>query len=111
MSDEPIPDYVALAVSRDQRFRDLQEAVAIEHDLSGNRTVVALMRAVKAEAELAMADLADTSPLDTQAIGLISSRVRSYTWIKRTLETILTRGKIAEAEIRAQDTQYAPDER
>lgn len=110
MTDDPTTDYVELAVSRDQRFRDLQEAIAVEHDLTGNRTIMALMKAVRADADLAMAELMDTSPLDSLAIGLISSRVRAYGWIKRTLETILTRGKIAEAEIRSQDTQYSPHE-
>lgn len=108
MSDD-LTDYVSLAVMRDQRFRDLQESIAIEHDMSGNRTIMALLRAVKADADAAMSELGDTSPLDTKAIALLSVRVGVYIKIKRYLETILTRGRIAEAEIRAQD-HYAPDE-
>lgn len=109
LSDDP--DFIALVVSRDERFRVLQEAIAVEADMRDNATIKALLAAIRADADLAMAELAETSPYDKRAVGLIASRVGAYTRVKRYLEVILTRGKLAEAEIRAQDTQFGdPDE-
>lgn len=108
MSDDE--DFVSLAVSRDKRLALVQEAISVGADMRDNPTIKALIAFLRSDAELAMAELAETSPLDSNAVGLISSRVRAYTGVKRMIETILTRGKIAEAEIRQQDSQFTDDE-
>lgn len=104
------PDFVALTVSRDQRFAVLQEAIAVEADMRDNATIKAFIAYVRVDAELAMAELAETSPLDSKAVSMIATRVRAYTSLKRLLETILTRGKMAEEEIRQQDTQFGSED-
>lgn len=103
-------DFVSLAISRDKRFAVLQEAIAVEADMRDNPTIKALIAFLRADAELAMAELAETSPLDSNAIASIAARVKSYTSVKRIIETILTRGKIAEHEIRQQDAQFGSDD-
>lgn len=103
------PDLIALAVSRDQRFAALHQAIAVEADMRDNATIRALTAAIRADAELAMAELADTSPVDAKAVSLIATRVRAYTSLKRYIETILTRGKIAEQDIRMQDGNFAAE--
>lgn len=109
MSDNP--DFVALAISRDERFRVLQESISVEADMRDNATIKALIAAIRADAELAMAELSEASPYDKRLMGQIAARVGAYTRLKRYLETILTRGKLAEADVRQQDTQYGdPDE-
>jgi hypothetical protein len=110
MSDDPV-DYVSIALSRDQRFRDVHEAAAVENDLQNNRTIKALMKAFKSDADAALAELADTSPVDAKAIALLSVRVSAYIRVKRFLEQILTRGRIAEADIRSDNEPIAFDER
>lgn len=109
MSDDP--DFIALVVSRDERFRVLQTAIAAEGDMRDNATIRALLAAIRADADLAMAELSEASPYDKRVMGQIAARVGAYSRLKRYLETILTRGKLAEAEIRQQDTQFSdPDE-
>jgi hypothetical protein len=103
------PDLIALAVSRDQRFAVLQQAIAVEADMRDNPTIRALTAAIRADAELAMAELAEISPVDTKAISLIAIRVKAYTSLKRYIEAILTRGKIAEQDIRMQDGQFGDE--
>lgn len=103
-------DIIAQAIPRDRRFADLQLAIATEADQRDSPVFRAFLGYLRADAELAMSELSETSPLDSKAIGLLSSRVRAYATVKRMIETILTRGKIAEAEIRQQDTQYSDDE-
>ena len=99
MSDAP-EEYVRAAVARDSRFRDLQNALAVENDIENNQTVKMLLSAFRADADLAMLELVETSPVDAKAISLISVRVGVYVKTKRILETVLTRGKIAEQLLR-----------
>jgi hypothetical protein len=108
MSDDP--DFIALVVSRDERFRQLQLAINVEADQRDNPTLRAFLAAIRADMELAVAELADVSPLDGKAIGALQVRIGSYTHLKRIIETILTRGKLAEEQIRQQDAQFG-DER
>lgn len=107
MSDDP--DLIALAVSRDQRFAILQQAIAVESDMRDNATIRAFVAAIRADAELAMAELADVSPVDTKAVAALMVRIKAYTVLKRMIEIILTRGKVAEADIRMQDEQFGQE--
>jgi len=102
--------YIRAAVSRDSRFRDLQDAIAVSADMSDNPTVKALLAAFRADADLAMLEMADTSPADQKAMALISVRVGVYVRAKRILEAVLTRGRLAESDLRAQDVSRMSDE-
>lgn len=107
MSDNP--DLIAMVVSRDERFRRLQEMIDVEADMRDNATIRALLAAVWADADLAMVELSETSPGDQKAVGLIAARVGANVRIQRYLKAIISRGQIAEAEIRQQDTQFGGD--
>lgn len=71
-----------------------------------NVTIKALISYIRTGADVAMREFANTSPLDSNAIGLIMVRVRAYTELKDMLEMILTRGKLAENELRSEDMDF-----
>lgn len=104
VSDDP--DFIALVVSRDERFRQLQLAINVEADLRDNVTIMAFRAAIRADAELAMAELADASPYDKKLVSQIAVRVGAHSRLERYISIILTRGKLAEAQIRQQDAQF-----
>jgi hypothetical protein len=109
MSDDP--DFIALVVSRDERFRQLQLMINVEADMRDNPTIRALLAAVWADAEVAMRELADASPYDKKTMGQISARVGAHVLIQRYLKAIINRGTLAEGQIKDQDLQYGdPDE-
>lgn len=99
-------DLIAAAVKRDQRFAALHQMIAVEADMRDNTTIKALIAAIRADADAAMLELADTSPVDAKAIAALLVRVKAYTSLKRMIEMILTRGKIAEGEIRMEDQRF-----
>lgn len=103
------PDLVAAIITRDKRFATLHEAIAVEGDMRDNPTIKAFIAAIRANADLAMLELADTSPVDTKAVSALMVRVRAYVEIKRMIEMILQRGKNAEHEIRMEDQRFDAD--
>jgi hypothetical protein len=109
VTDDPT-DYVEQAKSRDTRFSILATSIAVEADLRDNETIKAIMAAIRADADRAMDEISDISPGDTVAISQHLVKIRSFVYLRRTLETILTRGRIAEQEIRAQDRMLSDDE-
>lgn len=68
-----------------------------------NATIKALNAAIRADAELAMMELVETSPVDAKAVSSLMVRVRAYTSLKRYIEGVLQRGKDAEHAIRMED--------
>lgn len=81
----------------------LQEAIAVEADMRDNATIKAFIAFIRSDAESAMIELTEISPLNSKAVAAHMVRVRAYASLKRMIETILTRGKIAEQEIRQSD--------
>lgn len=104
MSDDP--DFIALVVSRDERFRQLQLSIDVEADMRDNPTIRALLTAVWADADLAMRELADASPYDKRVMGQIAARVGAHVLIRKYLKAIAERGVVAEQQIRQQDAQF-----
>ena len=96
-------DYVEEAKARDSRFAILAHAIAVEADLRDNVTIKALFAAIREDAERAMEQLSETSPADVNAISLLLVRISTIVYIKRALNTIMTRGQVAENAIRMQD--------
>lgn len=109
MSDLP-EDYIEELKSRDERFAALGEAISIEADLRDNPTIKALMKAVRQDSEKAMEDLAEISPLDHQQIALLLVRVKTFVYIRNTLNFVLNRGRAAEQHIRAEDQSMTGEE-
>jgi hypothetical protein len=102
VSDLP-PEYIAELQARDTRFSVLAEAIAVETDLRDNVTIRALMGAIRQDADQAMEDLAETSPNNTESISLHLVKIRTLVYVRRTLDSILKRGHVAEQAIRADD--------
>ena len=110
MSDHLSPEDIEHIKSRDARFRVFGEALAIEGDLRDNATIKAILAASWAEANGAIEELAEVSPTDIDAISKLLVKVRSAVYIRRSLNAILMRGKVAEADIRQED-DHRGDER
>jgi hypothetical protein len=102
VSDLP-PGYLTELQARDTRFAMLEQAIAIEADLRDNPTIRAIMTAIRADADQAMEDLAETSPNNTESISLHLVKIRTLVYVRRTLDGILKRGHVAEQAIRADD--------
>lgn len=68
-----------------------------------NPTIKAFIAALRADAELAMREFSTVSPLDAKTVAAQQVRVGAYELVKRMIETIITRGQIAEHDIRMQD--------
>lgn len=102
-------DLIAAVVSRDQRFAALHQAIAVEADLQSNATIRAFTAAIRANADVAMLELADMSPLDTAAVSAAMVKIKAYVELKRMIEFILNRGRNAEAEIKMEDQHFGPE--
>ena len=102
MSDLP-PDYVERLKLRDTRFAVLGEAIAVETELRDSHVIKTLLAAVRADADQAMEDLTDISPLASEALALQLVKISTLVYIRRTLNKVLRAGQVAEEAIRAED--------
>jgi len=103
------PDDIERLKSRDRRFSVLAQAIAIEQDLRDSPAIKAIMAAVRADADQAMEELADTSPHDTVTMSLHLVKIKTLVYMRRTLNTILRQGSAAEAAIRAEDARESDE--
>ena len=103
MSDVLTPEQLDTIRSRDSRFAAIGRAIAIEADLRDNETIKALLGAVRADMEAGLDELADLSPGDPMAVAAALVKVRTFVWVRRTLNLILQHGAAAEAAVRAED--------
>lgn len=110
MSDEPEPDefevtpeYIEQLKTREARFAILAYAIEVEADLRDNPTIKALMAAAKRCYDEAVAEIIEISPLNHVEIGRCLVNMKTFIYMKRALEEVLTRGKQAEDRIRAED--------
>jgi hypothetical protein len=102
---ETLPNYyVEQLKARDTRFTAVAEAIAIEADLRDNLTIRKLMDAVRHDAEQAMRDIVSCSPANLEQVALHQMRIKTFTYIRDVLDTIMRRGEIAEQEIRNEDS-------
>jgi hypothetical protein len=102
MSDYPplTHDQLEALKARDRRVQVLGIAIEIENDLQHNATIKAILAAFRADADLAMVELAEVSPTDHAAVSKLLVRVRAAVYIRSTLDLILKRGQVAEAALR-----------
>src|ERR1700733_3370357 len=103
MSDSLTNDDLANLEARDTRFRILADSIAIETDLRDNPTIRALMEAVRQDAEQAMRDLVQISPLDATQIAAEQVKVRTLIYIEDAMNNVMRRGHMAEQAIRSED--------
>jgi len=98
-----LDEYIADAKAADARFRILADAIAVECDMRDNITIRLLLTALDADSRRAMEELAETSPLDSNAVAFLLVRVRAFVYIRRILDDILRRGQVARQSIEAED--------
>jgi hypothetical protein len=107
MSDESdfevTPEYVAEMKSRDERIATLCDSMDIQHDMTGNPTIVALQRGVKAGFDQAVEELCATSPANLPEVSRLLVDLKTFVYMRRIFEAILVRGKEAERSLREQD--------
>lgn len=103
MSDTLPDDYIERVTSRDTRFAIIAQALAVENDLSTNPTIRTLMDAVRTDADQAMRDIVEISPADVAQIAFHQMRIKTLTYIRDVLDTLMRRGELAEHDIRQED--------
>lgn len=112
MSDDPdrpeiTQEYIEDLKVREDRFAVVADAIQVEADLRDNVTIKALMAAAKRGFDVAIDEIIDLSPLDAPEIGRCIVNIKTFVYMKRALEDVLTRGKRAEDQIRSEDEYRA----
>ena len=107
MSDFLTPDeYEQHKKLRDTRFAKVARSDAIKTELRDSTFVNALLAATQVDAERAMEELAETSPLAAESIALQLVKVRTLVYIRRVLTGVLRAGAAAEEALRAEDSAH-----
>lgn len=97
------PAYIEKVTLNDNRFRLIADAIAIESDLRDSPVLRTLMDATRLDADRAMRELMHISPADTAAIAAAQVRIRTFTYIRDTLDSIMHRGQMAQQELEQED--------
>ena len=80
---------------RDTRFAAALRKSSIEADLRDNDTIKAIITAITNDADQAMEELSEISPLDAPAIAVLLVRIKTFTYIRRTLNAAINHGRVA----------------
>lgn len=99
LSDYLSPEAMEALKARDGRFRVLDEALAVAAELRDSVALKTLIRGIEGEAQDCMDELAEVSPTDVNAVSKLLVKVRTAVYMRRSLNAILMRGKVAEADI------------
>lgn len=102
MSDS-IGDYIAQAKASNPLFSVLENAIAIETELRDSATIKSILGEIRADADKALEECADTSPADTAVVMKLFVRISTLVYLRRALNTFLMRGQVAEQQIHAQN--------
>lgn len=109
MSDEYRPElteeYMRLAMVRDGRFMAIAKGDAIKENLRDSAVIKAIMAAIRADADQAMVEMEDLNPGDATAVSGVLIKIRTFFYIRRVLNEILTAAEVAEQTIRDEDAQ------
>lgn len=105
MSDtNPItPEMVDAAKTRDSRIRLIGEALAIQADMRDNETIKYILRQITTDADRAMEELAEVSPLDSSEVARLLVKIKTLVYIRTSLETLKRRAELAAVEIRLEE--------
>jgi len=103
------PELVEASKARDSRMALIGEHFAVEAELRDSATIRHLLRQVTTDADNAMEELADVSPLDHEAVARLLVKIQSYVYIRRSLVTLKARAGAAMQEIRLEDAAAADE--
>src|SRR5579872_200015 len=107
MSDRITPEMVEAAKVRDGRIRLIGEAIAVEAEVRDSHTIRYLLRQVTTDSDAAMEELADISPLDSDNVARLLVTIRTYVYIRRSLEDLKRRAAVAAHEVHMEDAAVA----
>jgi hypothetical protein len=101
MSDRD--DLIAARTARDERFAALQLSIDVQNELRAGKGLAIIMEAFRQEADECLTAFSEISPANINEISFLQSRVRMFNVAFRALDTIMRRGAVAEASLRAED--------
>lgn len=93
------PEFIERIKQRDQRFRDIDLRLQIEQELRDNVSLKIVLEAISEQAAEALEALAIVAPNDLNRIVFLQATVQRARIIAKTLNTVIRRGEIAEANI------------
>ena len=105
------PELVEAAKVRDGRIRLIGDAIAVENELRESPTIRHILRQVTTDADSAMEELADISPLDSVSVASLLVKIRTLVYIRRSLDALKRRADLAMHEVRLEDAALERDER
>lgn len=112
MSDQVLStEDLELLKLRDTRFAMLAQAIDVESELQNSAVIKTMMDAVRKDADQAMEDICDISPMDHAGMMLHLVKIRTLVYIRRTLNMVLQRGRVANQSIAAEDERRGNYER
>jgi hypothetical protein len=102
-------ELVEAAKSRDARLKLIAEGVTIQSEMRDSPTIRYILRQVTTDADSAMEELAETSPLDNVSIAKLLVKIQTYVYIRKSLENIQLRADLAAQQVRAEDMSEGLD--
>lgn len=103
MSETAEPNYAELARSRDERWAALATALAVKQALGESETVQIIIKAVADDQDEAIGQLSEVNPADIGRVSQLQAIIRIARTVRLALQTMLERGKSAEASLREDD--------
>lgn len=97
------PELVEAAKARDSRIRLIGDAIAVEAEVRDSPTIRHVLRQITTDADSAMEELADVSPLDSANVARLLVKIQSYVYIRRSLEDLKRRAAVAAHEVHLED--------
>lgn len=94
--------YAALK-DRDERIRQLEQAIAVESETRNSKTLNMLLAYFGEDAAKSLEELATVNPGDREKIAELQARVYRARFTERCLGSILLQGKLAEESLRGED--------
>lgn len=89
------PELIEERKQHDARIRIIEEGFAISAEMRDSPTIRYLLRRITTDADNAMEELAEISPLNSEAISALLVRIRAYVYIRRSLLEIKQRAEVA----------------
>lgn len=97
MSDEITPEYIEDLKRRQPLFADIALGIDLEAEMRDSLVIRTILKAVEVDHNAALDELVEMSPLDAEGISRCLVNVKTFRYIRRALDAVLSRGKRAEA--------------
>lgn len=105
------PEHIERLKAQDPRFNDLDLSLKIQQELRESVALKALLESADEQAAEAMEALVEVDPTDTNMIIRRQAAVFRARFIKRTLNTLIRKGEVAEHSLINEQAIELNDER